>query len=258
MPPTQYFRLIDVQARMALKADASRYFLGYLWWILEPLLYVAVFYVVFNIVLESSRADFLVFLMCGKMPFIWFSKTVTQASNSIVANKHLIGKIDVPKILFPLGKVQEGLYRQIAVFSVLFLMISFYGYLPSLNWFWLLPIALANYLLIVACSFIGAFLVCFFRDISLLISLAMVFLLFTSGVFWDVRTLPNAEMAQLILAVNPIAFLLDAYRGVLMLDQAPDLSHLAALGAVSAAIALAMLTLIGRKSQLLSLKALNA
>jgi lipopolysaccharide transport system permease protein len=65
-------------------------------------------------------------------------------------------------------------------------------------------------------------------------------------------------MAQLILAVNPIAFLLDAYRGVLMLDQAPDLSHLAALGVVSAAIALAMANLIGRKSQLLSLKALNA
>ena len=243
---------------MALKADASRYFLGYLWWILEPLLYVAVFYVVFNIVLESSRADFLVFLMCGKMPFIWFSKTVTQASNSIVANKNLIGKIDVPKILFPLGKVQEGLYRQVAVFSVLFLLIGFYGFLPSALWFWMLPIVLVNYLLIVACSFIGAFLVCFFRDISLLISLAMVFLLFTSGVFWDVRTLPNAEMAQLILDVNPIAFLLDAYRGVLMQGRAPDLFHLAILGTISVSIILAMASLIRRKSQLLSLKALNS
>jgi lipopolysaccharide transport system permease protein len=39
---------------MALRADASRYFLGYIWWILEPLLFVGVFYVVFNVILESG------------------------------------------------------------------------------------------------------------------------------------------------------------------------------------------------------------
>ena len=43
----QYLRLIDTQARMALKSDAANLVLGYVWWILEPLLYVMVFYVVF-------------------------------------------------------------------------------------------------------------------------------------------------------------------------------------------------------------------
>jgi lipopolysaccharide transport system permease protein len=69
----QYIRLIDVQARMALRADASRYFFGYIWWLLEPLLFVGVFYVVFDIILDSRRSDFLVFFMCGKLAFIWFS-----------------------------------------------------------------------------------------------------------------------------------------------------------------------------------------
>jgi lipopolysaccharide transport system permease protein len=54
MPLSQYLRLIDTMARMALRADASRYFLGYIWWILEPLLFVGVFYVVFNVILESG------------------------------------------------------------------------------------------------------------------------------------------------------------------------------------------------------------
>ena len=65
-----YFTLVDTMARMSLKADAARFFFGYLWWILEPLLYVAVFYVVFEVILGSKRADFLVFLMCGKLTFI--------------------------------------------------------------------------------------------------------------------------------------------------------------------------------------------
>ena len=110
-------RLIDIQARMLLKADASKLRLGYLWWFLEPLAWVAVFFVVFNLILDSDRRgglDFLAFLACGKFAFIWFSKTVVQASNSIVANQALVGKINVPKTLFPIAVVQESLYRQSA------------------------------------------------------------------------------------------------------------------------------------------------
>ena len=75
--------LVDQMARMALKADAARYYLGYVWWLLEPLLFVAVFYVVFQVILGTRTENFLVFLICGKFTFIWFSKSVTQASRSI-------------------------------------------------------------------------------------------------------------------------------------------------------------------------------
>ena len=63
MKLVQYFRLVDTQARMALKADSAQYYLGYIWWILEPLLFVAIFYLVFEVFLESHRSDFLIFLM---------------------------------------------------------------------------------------------------------------------------------------------------------------------------------------------------
>jgi lipopolysaccharide transport system permease protein len=74
MPFLQYFRLADTMALMALRADAARYFLGYIWWVLEPLLWVGVFYVVFVIILDSRQPDFLIFLATGKLAFVWFSK----------------------------------------------------------------------------------------------------------------------------------------------------------------------------------------
>ena len=117
----QYFRLMDMMARMALRADAARFFLGYIWWVLEPLLWVAVFYVVFVVILGTRQADFLPFLMVGKLAFVWFSKSVTQASNSIITGRGLVGKINVPKTLFPMAVVHEGLYRQAAVFLIMFL-----------------------------------------------------------------------------------------------------------------------------------------
>ncbi len=242
---------------MALRADAARYFLGYIWWVLEPLLFVAVFYVVFDIILESGRADFLVFLMCGKLVFIWFSKSVNQAANSIAANKGLIGRIDVAKTLFPLAVIQEGLYRQMAVFLLLFCFLYFRGYPPDMSWLYLPPIILVNYLMIVACSYIGACLVCIVRDFSMIISLAMTFLLFTSGVFWDVRGLGDPQKTEMVLALNPLAFILDAYRQVLLHATAPDWSHLFQIACGSIVLLVIIVLLMRRFSQYLALRALS-
>ncbi|KGE03839.1 ABC transporter permease [Pseudohaliea rubra] len=253
-----YFTLVDTMARMALKADAARFFFGYLWWVLEPLLYVAVFYVVFEVVLGNKRPDFLVFLMCGKLTFIWFSKSVNQASRSIVASKGLIGKVDVPKSLFPLATIQEGLYKQASVFLLLFIVLWFKGYGVSPGWAWLIPVVLVNYLMIVGLSLFGAFLVCLAFDFSMLISLGMIFLLFTSGIFWDVRGLADPAMTEAVLVLNPVAFIIDAYRQVLMEGAAPDLAHLAAVAAGAAALVAAGVLLLRRTSRFLALKAITA
>jgi lipopolysaccharide transport system permease protein len=253
----QYFRLMDTMARMALRSDAARYFLGYIWWVLEPLLFVAVFYLVFDVILQSGRADFLVFLMCGKLAFIWFSKSVNQAANSITANKGLIGRINVTKTLFPLAVIQEGLYRQMAVFLLLFCFLYFKGYPPDPSWFYLVPVIVVNYLMIVACSYIGAYLVCIVRDFSMFISLAMTFLMFTSGVFWDVRALGDPHKTEMMLAINPLAFILDAYRQVLLHATAPDWTHLAQIACGSVVLLLIVSLIMRRSSQYLALRALS-
>jgi len=258
MTLTQYFRLVHVQARLALKADASRYYLGYIWWILEPLLFVGVFYFVFDVILDSGRADFLVFLMCGKLPFMWFSKSVNAAGNAIVGNASLIGKIDVPKSMFPLGRIHEGAYRQLTVFALLLVFLLFNGYAPTWNWLWIVPVALLEYVVIVACGFIAAIIVCFFRDFSLLISIGMLFLMFASGLFWDPRMLPDPEMGQMILTYNPIAFLLDAYRQALMFDTTPDLGLFAGNFLLFGGVLLLAVWFMRRHSQELALKALTA
>jgi len=260
MTLSQYFRLIDIQARMLLKADASKFVLGYLWWFLEPLLWVGVFYVVFNLILDSdarSGTDFILFLASGKFAFIWFSKTVLQASNSIVANQSLVGKINVPKTLFPMAAIQESLYRQSAVYLLLFVILIAFGYPVTLTWLWMFPVVIVYYLIIVACSFVGGYLVCMVRDFSKFLPLGMTFLLFTSGIFWDVRSIGNPEKAELVLALNPIAFMLDAHRQVLMYDAPPDVSHLFLVGLGAGVLTFLMVALMRKNSQYLALKVLT-
>jgi len=57
----------------------------------------------------------------------------------------------------------------------------------------------------------------------------MIFLMFISGIFWDIRAVADPELQGYLFTWNPVAFLLDAYRAVLMYGESPDLSHLGGL-----------------------------
>ena len=115
------------------------------------------------------------------------------------------------KSFFPLSKVQESSYKQLAVFALLILYVLYLEVPVGWHWLWLLPIAACQYLLIAAVSLVSAALVCLARDFAKVVQLATMALMFGSGIFWDVRSL--TERAQdFILTWNPLAYLLDAYR----------------------------------------------
>lgn len=224
--------LVDTMATMSLRADALRNLLGYAWWILEPALLTAVFYFVFEVLFQRGGEGFLPFLVVGKFIFVWFSKTVTQASNAIVGSAGLISRTPLPLLIPILAVVQEGLYRQLLALVVVVVFLGFLGYLPAASWWVLAPLLLVSYLLIVACSIYAAMLVALARDFTQIISLSMMALMFLSGIFWDVRSL-SPENQNLVLTLNPLAFLVDAYRAPLLYDAMPDIGHLLTLGAVS-------------------------
>ena len=232
MTRIEWFRAVDLHARMALRADAHKFVLGYLWWILEPLFFVAVFYVVFGVILQSGRGDFLAFLIVAKLPFQWFAGAVNHSTNSIVAAQPIISQVPINMSFFPLSKVQESSYKQLAVFVLLFLYVLYLGVPVGWHWLWLIPIAVCQYLLIAAVSLISAALVCLARDFAKVVQLATMALMFGSGIFWDVRSL--TERAQdFILTWNPLAYLLDAYRQVLLYDSDFEAGGLLVWSAVS-------------------------
>jgi len=218
---SQSIVLIDTLARLHLKGEARGYVLSYLWWILEPLLYVVVFYIVFEKLLQNQQPDFLEFLMVGKLAFIWFSKSVNQAANSIESNKGLMAQLTLRKEILPLAVIHQGLYRQLVVFSFLLIFLVLSDSAVTAAWWWLAPVLLIQALLTAACGLWAALLVCLQRDCLLLIQLGMLFLLFMSGVFWDLNAIPDERSRQWLLELNPLATLIDCYRQILLHGVTP-------------------------------------
>ncbi|USE00341.1 ABC transporter permease [Vibrio sp. SCSIO 43133] len=217
-----YIRLANLQARMKLKSQSNKLTLSYLWWVLEPLLFVLMFYVVFEYLLKRGGEDYFSFLVIGKTVYLWFSKTIISASKGMIENKNIISQRDIPKWIFPIVNILESYYKTSISFAVLFIMLWLNGFPPTVSYIHLIPLSLLMTLLICALSFVGSLLVSFARDFMNLIRISMMGMMFMSGVFWDIKSIEDEHTREILLLYNPLSMIIDAFRDVLMHQVEPS------------------------------------
>jgi lipopolysaccharide transport system permease protein len=251
-----FWQLVIIKVRFSLRSEASQSYLSYAWWLLEPLLQMGVFYIVFDILLNRGTEDFVAFLLCGIIPWMWFSKSVNQAGTSISRGKGLISQTYLPKPFFPLVIIGQALVKQTFVFLLLFVFLFVYDYFPSIGWLWLIPIVITQLLLIIAISFVVAFVVPFARDIQYLIDAGLRMTMFGSGIFYSYKQVFLPEHREIFL-MNPMANLIVNYRRVLMEDIEPLTGSLAIISLVSIVVIFLMTRVMKRYNNTLTLLALE-
>lgn len=224
--------LIGYKAYAELRAEAARAYLGFLWWIVEPVLYMAVFYVVFGVLFQRGGEGFAPFLLCGLVVWKWFDSTVRSGANAISSNAHLMRQVYLPKFVFPSIVVLVNTVKFLVVMGLLVLFLQVYG-LPIFTSWLALPLLFATQMLLIAAvTLLAAAVVPFLPDLKLLIDNGLTLLFFLSGVFFGLDTIP--EGLQPYFSLNPMATLIDGYRKVLLHGLWPDWHSLAtvALGSL--------------------------
>ena len=227
----RFWQLVIIKIRFNLRSEATQSYLSYAWWILEPLLQMCVYYIVFDIFLHRGGENFIAFLLCGIIPFLWFSRSVNNSSRSIAQGKGLISQTYLPKPFFPLVVIGQDLVKQQVVFLLLFGFLLYFGYMPSVEWLWLIPIVITQLMLITAVAFLVSFIVPFARDIQYLINAGLM-MMFGSGVFYSYENVLLPEHREIFL-MNPMANLIVSYRSVLMDGTTPRVESLIVIASVS-------------------------
>lgn len=216
--------LVWAKANLNLRSEASVNYLSYAWWIIEPLLHMVVYYVVFSFLLARGDENYVAFLLTGLIPFLWFTKTINHAMGSILQGKNLMNQLYVPKLFFPLTCIVQNTIKQSVIFVLLIIFLWAYGISPNIMWLYMLPIIFIQLLFITGCSLLAALVVPFVRDMSFIIPTAIQFLMFCSGIFFSHHDIPVS--AQGIFFLNPMAVLLSAFRDVLIDGVTPSFNLL--------------------------------
>jgi len=232
MKVSQFWELVFTKVQFNLKAEAKNSYLSYAWWILEPILFVGTFYLVFGVFMNTRTPDFLLFLICGKIPFLWFSRAIQNTTNSIVGGKGLMNQVAIPKIFFPVVVILQDLVKTSVVFILMLLFVWANGIEPHVNWLAIPVIMLSQLIFISAVAILAAMVVPFIPDMKFIISTFVLMLMFGSGIFYDYRDVILPKHIDLYL-LNPLANYLSMYRGVLLDNVLPNWYDLMMISAIS-------------------------
>lgn len=243
-PNKRYLDLILYKTYADLRAESERTYVGYLWWVIDPVIHMAVYYVVFGLFLDRGGPDFAPFLLVGLLPWRWFFTTVRVGSGSIIANAPLMRQVYLPKEILPTVAILNFTVRFVVAFTLLLIFLWLWGYPPSPAYLALPLVMLTQAALIFAVGWTLAAVVPFFPDLRLLIDNGLVLLFFLSGIFYSGATLP--EEYQRYFYLNPIANLIESYRAILLEGAWPSWPALAAVAAAGLATLAAGFALLRR------------
>jgi lipopolysaccharide transport system permease protein/teichoic acid transport system permease protein len=227
-----------------LKAQHRNSFLGYFWWLLDPLLGVLIYYFVVVVVFQRGGADYGVYLVIGMVVWRWLGATASSSSKSIISQSGIITQVYLPKVIFPLGAAMTQLINFAFGLVVIAAFLVFFKIVPGMEILWLPYIMLMQLLFLAAISLLLAYFCVFVRDIDTVINHILRLWFFGSPVIWYGEMIP--EGFRWIVGVNPMAYFLDSYRSVLMYQAGPNLTGLSVIGLLSVLLIFAMIYVYSR------------
>ncbi len=238
------FDVVLYRAIAELRAEATRTYAGYLWWIMQPLLMFAVYFVAFNYVLSDPRPDFAVFLFSGIVLWQWFAVSVQRCAGSLIASRALMQQVNLHKSVFPFSIMLVNSVKFLVTLLILFVVLMIAGHKPGIAWLTLPLLLLVELLVIAGFGCFSAMFSPFVPDFQHILSTLLHLAFFLSGIIYDLAMLPDRY--QRVLGLNPVAVIIEQTRGVLMHNTMPDPTRLLIPLLIGASLLLLSMVLLHR------------
>jgi len=203
-----------------IKVRYKQTVLGATWAILQPVMTMVVFTIFFGRLagIPSDGQPYAVTTFCALLPWQLFAFALTQSSNSLIDNTHVLTKVYFPRLVMPLASTLAGLVDFLIAFGVFVLLMFFYGIVPG----WaVLTLPLFILLAIMAALAIGLWLSALnlqYRDVRYTVPFLTQLWLFVTPVAYQSSLVPDKWRA--LYALNPMAGVVDGFRWAL-LGQSP-------------------------------------
>jgi lipopolysaccharide transport system permease protein len=216
-----YRELFAILAWRDVAVQYKQTVIGAAWAVVRPLLTMLIFTVVFGHLAKlPSEGDvpYPVLVMAGMLPWFLFSTILGNASNSLVSNANLIGKVYFPRLIVPVASAVVALVDFTITLTLLLLMMLFFGVLPD----WRIVLLPAFIVLAVLAS-LGPALVLTslnvkYRDFRFIIPFIVQFGMYVSPVGFSSSVVP--EQWRLLYSMNPVVGVIDGFRWCLLGGEA--------------------------------------
>jgi ABC-type polysaccharide/polyol phosphate export permease len=230
-------RLVRYLVGADLKRTHVDTIFGQLWWIFDPLLQMAVYFVLVSVIFHRDTPDYPLFLFAAILPWKWFVTTLNDATQSVVNRQSLIRQIQFPKIVLPVAAITAGTVS--FAFGLVALGLVYLFFLDRLTlWVLCIPlIAAVQYVFTQALGIALGAMNAFYRDVSNVMRHVVRLWFYLSPGLWTLHgehsLVSEDSWVRPLLMLNPFTHLFEAYRAVTWGMGPPDWFGLSVLMLVS-------------------------
>jgi ABC-type polysaccharide/polyol phosphate export permease len=235
----RYRGLIQSLVARELKARYRGSVLGFFWSFVNPLLLLLIYTFVFRYIIESrapGHEPYALFMFCGILPWSWFSASLLESSNSLIASGNLIKKVLFPAEILPIVTVLANMVHFFFGLPILGAFLLYYGRplnAAEIAWFpWVVAVQL---ILTLGLALLLSALTVHFRDLRDILTNLLTFWFFATPIIYPMLLAPAA--GRRLLNFNPFTHLAISYQEILFYDG--PFGHwkwLLALGVASAGV----------------------
>jgi len=194
--------------------------LGILWSLINPLVMMGVLTFIFGHVYgNQSPPYFPLFILCGQIPYLFFTASWLSGTQSVVANASLVKRVPLPREIVPVSAVLSNCIH-LGIQVALMLAMTFYYHLaPSWFWLWMLPLWTLYIAFVCGVSLLSSAISVFIRDTQYVVESFNVVLFWLVPIFYPWEAIPPKY--AVIYNLNPVAALALAMRNVLIDRRSP-------------------------------------
>lgn len=226
-----YRELLKTNVKKDIRGKYKGSFLGILWSFINPLLQVLVYALVFPYIMKVETENYLIFLICGIIPWTWFITSISQGTTSITNNANLIKKVYFPREILPISVVTSGLVNFLISCIIILIFVLLGGLTISWHLIFLPLIIIVQYIFTLALIFVLSAFNVYVKDVEYIVAFIINMLFYATPILYTTEMFSGPILW--LFRLNPLAHLINAYRDVFYVHHIPNLINLSILLGVS-------------------------
>lgn len=207
-------------AKNDFKTRFAGSYLGIIWGFIQPLVTIAVYWFVFSYGLKMGSSDvgvpYILWLICGIIPWFFFSQSWSGATNCLGEYSYLVKKVVFPFTVLPMVKIISEFFVHLFFLAIMLILFAVYGMFPDLYYLQIFYYMLCTLVLTLGISMLSACVNVFFKDTSQIVAVALQLGFWVTPVIWNIKAMGFSPIIVNILKVNPMYYIVQGYREALI------------------------------------------